>query len=271
MATLVLIAGHAYLFGTTAEFATADPAFDLRFVQTDGTRSVHIGNGAVWLGPYTAAEVGLGDGGVNGTPDYRRTGVVTTRVRVEFPAGIKSLRIVPRHAGTQVDINSGISTDQDLAIAAASGIVLMGYTCRESAAVAATAAFRLLHGTIAAGTEIAVQKLAANGSDQVSFGDNGLPVPNGVSIDFPVSAGGTVDVDLYYRMPGELKVAINALSTAIADSWLAQADSISTNMLHRKVRTGDFLEIGEFEYSQGITVIDLLGDAGITAVDVMGV
>lgn len=63
MATPVSIAGHAYLFGTAAERATAGPAFDLRFVETDGTRLVYIGTGAAWLGPYTAADVGLGGGG----------------------------------------------------------------------------------------------------------------------------------------------------------------------------------------------------------------
>lgn len=206
---------------------------------------------------------------VSGTPDYRRTGQVLTRTRVEFPSGVKYLRVTPRAAGNLVDVNTGISADVDAAVAAASGLRLMGYSVRESAAVAAATTVRLVHGaTVAGGTEIAVIELAAN-EEKARWFEGGIACANGISVDLAVA--GTVDIDLYYRLPGVLKIVINADSTAIADSFLASPDSLTFNMMHRQVWAGDTIELSEFEYQNGITIVDMLGDAGISAVDVMGV
>jgi hypothetical protein len=99
---------------------------------------------------------------------------------------------------SSVDVNSGILADVEPAVAAATGLRLTGYSCRESAGTPAVAAFNIVNGaTVAGGTQIAVIELAANASETVSFGDSGIDAANGLSIDV---VAGTVDVNLFYKV-----------------------------------------------------------------------
>lgn len=96
-----------------------------------------------------------------------------------------------------VDTNAAVAADVEPAVAAATGLRLIGYTCRESAGTPAVAAFNIVNGaTVSGGTVVAVQELAANGSDKVFFGDAGIDCSSGISIDI---VAGTVDVCLYYK------------------------------------------------------------------------
>lgn len=87
-----------------------------------------------------------------------------------------------------------IIADQDLTLAAASNLRLLGFAANESAGTAAAATFRILHGSIASGTLVAPVELAGNESKAFWFGD-GVVTPDGVSIDV---VAGTVDVVLFY-------------------------------------------------------------------------
>lgn len=102
----------------------------------------------------------------------------------------------PKRTDTAVDVNTGILANVDAAVAAATGLVLMGYSVRESAAAAAVATVQIVHGaTAAGGTAVVEVELAANESKTQWFGRDGIPVASGISLN--VTAG-TVDVDLYY-------------------------------------------------------------------------
>lgn len=96
-----------------------------------------------------------------------------------------------------VDVNDAIAADVDAAVAAAVGLRLMGFASRESAATAAVATYRLVHGaTVAGGTTLYPVELSAGESRGEWFGPDGIAVPNGVSIDV---IAGTVDVVLFYK------------------------------------------------------------------------
>lgn len=100
--------------------------------------------------------------------------------------------------GASVDANVGIAADVDAAIAADDGLRLVGFAARESAAVAAVAAFVIVHGaTAAGGTSVVPVELAADASTSEWFGPEGIACPSGVSIDIQ---SGTVDVDLFYKI-----------------------------------------------------------------------
>jgi zona occludens toxin (predicted ATPase) len=102
------------------------------------------------------------------------------------------------NAAASVNVNAGVIADVDAAVAAATGLRLVGYSCRESAATAAAATFVIVNGaTAAGGTGIAVVELAANASETVYFGDAGIDASNGLSIDH---IAGTVDVNLFYKV-----------------------------------------------------------------------
>lgn len=101
------------------------------------------------------------------------------------------------NAAASVDVNAGVTADVDAAVAAATGLRLVGYSCRESAGTPAAAAFNIVNGaTGAAGTSIVNVELAANASETVYFGDAGIDAANGISIDH---VAGTVDVNLFYK------------------------------------------------------------------------
>ncbi len=95
------------------------------------------------------------------------------------------------------DINAAVGADIDAAVAAATGLILMGYTARESDGTPATASARIVNGaTGAAAGKIAEIGLVANDSKAVWFGPHGIPCPLGLSIDW---IDGTLDVILYHR------------------------------------------------------------------------
>lgn len=102
------------------------------------------------------------------------------------------------NAGASIDVNDAITADVDAAVAATPGLRLMGFASRESAATAAVATFRLVHGaTVAGGTTLYPVELSAGESRGEWFGPDGIAVPNGVSIDW---IAGTVDVVLFYKV-----------------------------------------------------------------------
>lgn len=100
-------------------------------------------------------------------------------------------------AGASIDVNDAIAADVDAAVAAATGLRLMGFASRESAGVAAVATFRLVHGaTVAGGTTLYPVELSASESRGEWFGPDGIAVPDGISIDV---IAGTVDVTLFTK------------------------------------------------------------------------
>lgn len=114
---------------------------------------------------------------------------------------------VPGTGSVSVDVNAALVADADAAVAASTNLRLLGYSCKESAAGAAVATFRIMHGaTVAGGTEVATQELAANASETVWFGDDGIACANGISIDW---IAGTVDVTLYYTTSPRVVAQIN--------------------------------------------------------------
>lgn len=95
----------------------------------------------------------------------------------------------------QVDNNPALAADADAAVAAAAGLRIVGYSCRESAGSEAVATFRIMHGaTVTGGTVVFNEELAASKSN-TEWTWPGIPCPNGISID---RIAGTVDVDIFY-------------------------------------------------------------------------
>ena len=84
-----------------------------------------------------------------------------------------------------------------LPFAAATGLRLMGYSCRESAGTPAVASFNIKHAaTGAAGDQVVAVELAANGAETKWFGPQGIDVAtSGLSIE---DVAGTYDVTLYH-------------------------------------------------------------------------
>ena len=102
---------------------------------------------------------------------------VFTHVRVDSQS--------PPAAVTPTAVNSGnsITSDQNAAIAAATGLRLYGYSAMEDAA--GTASFRIMHGaTVGAGSQVETVSLAANESTADYWGPEGIAVASGVSIDW---------------------------------------------------------------------------------------
>lgn len=96
-----------------------------------------------------------------------------------------------------VDANPGITADVDAAVAAATGLRLVGWNIRESAASAAAASAKIVHGaTGAGGTVIAALEVAANGSKSQWLWP-GIDCASGLSIDH---LSGTLDINLYYTI-----------------------------------------------------------------------
>ena len=91
----------------------------------------------------------------------------------------------PPAAVTNTAVNSGnsITSDQNAAIAAGTGLRLYGFSVMEDAA--GTASLRIMHGaTVGAGTQVELISLVANESTADYWGPEGIAVPNGVSIDW---------------------------------------------------------------------------------------
>lgn len=99
--------------------------------------------------------------------------------------------------GALSDVNAAVVADVDAAVAAATGLRLVGFACKESAAAAAVATFNIVHGATAAGGTLVVPvELAANTSAGEWFGPEGIAVPNGISIDW---VAGQIDLVLFYK------------------------------------------------------------------------
>ncbi len=104
---------------------------------------------------------------------------------------------VNTRGAASIDVNNGVIADVEPAVAAATGLVLLGYSCREVAGTPAAAAFNIIHGaTVAGGVKTVVVELAANGSETVWFGPDGIAVDSGISIDI---VAGAVDVEIFYK------------------------------------------------------------------------
>ena len=99
-----------------------------------------------------------------------------------------------------IDANNAVTADVDAAVAATTGLRLMGFSCRESDGTPAAAAFNVQHSaTGAAGTQLIAVELAANASATKWFGPQGLDcAANGLSINH---VAGTFDVTLFYLAP----------------------------------------------------------------------
>lgn len=92
---------------------------------------------------------------------------------------------------------AGLAANSDALVAAQSGLRLMGYAIRESAAAAAVAAVDIMHGATGAGGALVVPiELAADKSDAVWFGPDGIMMESGVSIR---RITGTVDIVVYTK------------------------------------------------------------------------
>lgn len=74
-------------------------------------------------------------------------------------------------------------TGDAAAVAAATGLRLMGYAVRESAGAPAVAALNLRHGTLATDPLLVPVELAANGADKQWFGPAGIHCPSGIFVD----------------------------------------------------------------------------------------
>lgn len=102
------------------------------------------------------------------------------------------------NAAASTDVNDAVAADVDAAVAAATGLRLMGFACRESAAAAAPATFRIMHGaTVAGGTVLIPVELSANESVREWFGPDGIASASGISVDW---IAGTFDVELFYKV-----------------------------------------------------------------------
>ena len=100
--------------------------------------------------------------------------------------------------GSSVMVYASISADQNLIVAAADRLTLMGFSCRESAATASVATFRLMNGSIATGTVIVPIELGPNESRSDWYPPSGVDAQNGLSIDL---ISGTIDIAVFYS-PG---------------------------------------------------------------------
>lgn len=114
-------------------------------------------------------------------------------------SGAAHVRVVDSAAtSASVDVNALIVANVDAAVAAATGLRLMGYSAKESAAVPAAATFIIVDGaTGAGGTAVVNVNLALSASETRWFGPDGISCANGISIDWLT---GRFDVELFYKV-----------------------------------------------------------------------
>lgn len=72
-------------------------------------------------------------------------------------------------------------TGDEVGIAAAAGLRLMGYSIKETAGAVATLLLR--HGVVVGGAVMAAENFAAAGSETRWFGPQGIPISGGVFIE----------------------------------------------------------------------------------------
>lgn len=105
--------------------------------------------------------------------------------------------VTSRDSAASVDVNDNITADVDAAVAAATGLRLMGFCAREMAGTPAAAKAKIVHGATGAGGTVLVPiTLAASQTLVVWFGDSGIACANGLSIDW---VSGALDLELYYK------------------------------------------------------------------------
>ena len=81
------------------------------------------------------------------------------------------------------------ATDFPSLVDADTDLRLMGFTVVESAGSPAAAHMRIVHGQVTSGNPvIATVKLAADGKEQAWFGPDGIPIPNGITLNFVAGA-----------------------------------------------------------------------------------
>lgn len=104
------------------------------------------------------------------------------------------------YEAAKYDLNPAVTADVDGAVAGVTNRVLrlVGYSVRESAGSPAVATLRIVHGaTVSGGDAVVLIELAANGSENQWFGESGIAMPNGISIDHIT---GTFDCTLFYKV-----------------------------------------------------------------------
>lgn len=93
------------------------------------------------------------------------------------------------------------NADQSLFVAAARGLRLMGWSCRESAGTPAAFSFRIFNGSSSSGTTLANLGGAASANDNQWLGPNGINADNGLSIKH---GAGVYDVTVYWVLVPDL-------------------------------------------------------------------
>lgn len=102
------------------------------------------------------------------------------------------------YGAAKYDLNAAVTADVDAAVAAATGLRLLGFACRESDGTPAVATFEIVHGADGSADDAVIPvELAANESKVQWFGPEGLEFPNGISIDH---ISGTFDCTLFYKV-----------------------------------------------------------------------
>lgn len=113
-------------------------------------------------------------------------------------AGITALKAAGVNIATSSITTLAVIADADAKVAAAPGLRLVGFACKESAATAAVATFNIVRGATAAGGTILVPvKLAASESTREWFGPEGIDAATGISIDW---VAGTIDIVLFFKV-----------------------------------------------------------------------
>ena len=96
----------------------------------------------------------------------------------------------------RVDLNAGVTGDVEPALAAADGLVLMGYSVRESDGTPAAAAGNITLGATAGADDAIVLEMDANAMADAWYGPDGIDARDGISIDH---VAGTFDLTLLYK------------------------------------------------------------------------
>lgn len=100
-------------------------------------------------------------------------------------------------ADAAYDLNAAVAADVEPAVAAATGLRLVGFNARESDGTPAVATAQIVHGATVSGGDAVIQiELAANESSFQWLGEIGIPMASGISIDH---VAGTFDLTLFTR------------------------------------------------------------------------
>ena len=101
------------------------------------------------------------------------------------------------HQAASVDVNASITADVEPAVAAATGLRLVGWSAKESAGSAAIAEADIMNGASqSGGTVVSSIAIAASRSEQAWYGPEGIDCANGITIDH---IAGQLDIAIYYK------------------------------------------------------------------------